>query len=109
MLDTEKIKNEVNGLCADTRMWHSKREYGDLNLEAFTEVMKSKYEYLYSNSSTLFERCMKGDLNIQQLNFMLEMINKVNAGADYQTTSTVVGQRLVDVYVKPLIDDKEKK
>ena len=82
-------------------------EIVDSNYDEFTEVMKSKYEYLYSNSSTLFERSMKGDLNMQQLNFMLDMIEKVNAGADYQTTSTVVGQRLVNIYVKPLIDDKE--
>ena len=109
MLDTEKIRKEVNDLCTDTRKWHSKREFGDLNIDEFTEAMKGKYEYLYTNSSTLFERSMKGDINMQQLNFMLEMIAKVNAGADYHTTSTVVGQRLVDVYVKPLIDDKEKK
>ena len=50
---------------------------------------------------------MKGDLNLQQLTFMLQMIEKVNRGADYQTTSTEVGQRLVDVYVKPLIENKE--
>jgi len=107
MLDTQKIKSEVDGLCTDTRKWHSKREFSDLNLEEFTDAMKAKYEYLYSNSSTLFERCMKGDLNLQQLIFMLQMIEKVNRGADYQTTSTEVGQRLVDVYVKPLIENKE--
>jgi hypothetical protein len=108
MLDTQKVKSEVDGLCADTRIWHSKRDYRNLNFEEFTEIMKTKYEYLHTNSSTLFERCMKGDLNLQQLDFMLRMIEKVNAGADYQTTSTEVGQRLVDVYVKPLIDDKDK-
>jgi hypothetical protein len=77
MLDTEKIRKEVSELANDTRIWHSMREFGDLNNDEFTEVMKSKYEYLYSNSSTLFERSMKGDLNMQQLNFMLDMIEKV--------------------------------
>jgi hypothetical protein len=108
MLDTQKIKNEVHSLSLDTRKWHSKREFYNLNLEEFTNEMKIKYEYLYTNSSTLFERSMKGDLNIQQLTFMLQMIEKVNAGADYQTTSTEVGQRLVDIYVKPLIEKKDK-
>ena len=107
MLDTQKIKSEVDSLCNDTRKWHSKREFSDLNLEEFTDAMKAKYEYLYTNSSTLFERCMKGDLNLQQLTFMLQMIEKVNRGADYQTTSTEVGQRLVDVYVNQLIENKE--
>ena len=107
MLDTQKIKFEVDSLCEDTRKWHSKREFRDMNIEEFTNTMKEKYEYLFTNSSTLFERCMKGDLNLQQLSFMLTMIEKVNAGADYQATSTEVGQRLVDVYVKPLIENKD--
>ena len=33
------------------------------------------------------------------------MIDKVNNGQDYQTASQEVGQKLVDVYVKPLIKD----
>ena len=107
MLETKKIKNEVQRLSEDTIHWHHKRIYTDKNKEEFTTEMKSKYEYLYTNSSTLFERCIQGELNMQQLNYILSMIEKVNGGADYQTTSTEVGQFMVDVYVKPLLDNKE--
>lgn len=107
MLDTIKVRQEVDGLTSDTRTWHAKREYHDLDREQFTEVMKTKYEYLFTNSKTLFERCMQGDLNIQQLDYMLNMIERVNAGADYHSTSVEVGQKLVDVYVKPMLDKKE--
>ena len=86
MLDTEKIKNEVNALMDDTRKWHAKRENSNLDREGFTNVMKEKYNYLYSNSSTLFERCIQGDLNLQHLDYILSMLNRVNAGADYQAT-----------------------
>lgn len=108
MLDTKQIKNEVQRLCEDTVHWHHKKIYIDKNKEEFTTEMKNKYEYLYKNSSTLFERCIQGELNIQQLNYILSMIEKVNGGADYQNTSTEVGQFMVDVYVKPLLDNKEK-
>ncbi len=108
MLDIQKIKTEVYSLCDDTKNWLLNRDYKSLNKDEFTERMKFKYEYLYSNSSTLFERCILGDLNTQQLEFMLQMIEKVNGGADYHTTSTEVGQRLVDVYVMPLIENKNK-
>lgn len=108
MLDTVKVKTEVNDLCKDVSKWSSRTEFDGLNKNEFTELMKIKYNYLYTNSSTLFERCIKGDLNIQQLTYMLNMIDKINSGADYQQTSTEVGQNLVDVYVKPLIDDKKK-
>jgi hypothetical protein len=107
MLGTGKIREEVQSLTSDTRKWHSKREYRDLDQEQFAEIMQSKYSYLYTNSKTLFERCMQGDLNIQQFEYMLKMIERVNTGADYHTTSVEVGQKLVDVYVKPLIDKKE--
>lgn len=109
MLDTQKIKSEVEGLRNDTIHWYHKRIYIDKNKEEFTIEMKSKYEYLFTNSSTLFERCMQGDLNMQQLNYMLAMIEKVNSGADYQTTSTEVGQHMVDIYVKPLLDNANNK
>jgi hypothetical protein len=112
MLDTHKIKAEAIGLCDDTKLWYYKCENNNFDNNSniytdkasFTELMKIKYNYLYTNSSTLFERCLVGDLNMQQFHFMLEMLDKVNSGADYQTTSTEVGQRLVDVYVKPLIE-----
>lgn len=106
MLDTSKLKLEVNGLGADTRVWHSKREYRDMNREEFVEAMKAKYEFLFTNSVTLFERVMQGDLNMQQLDYMLLMIDKVNNGANYHDTSVEVGQKLVDVYIKPMLEKK---
>ncbi len=106
MLDTSKLKSEVNALSVDTRAWHSKRDFRDMDRSQFVDAMKIKYEYLFTNSATLFERVMQGDLNMQQLDYMLSMIDKVNEGADYHNTSVEVGQKLVDVYVKPLLDKK---
>lgn len=107
MPDTKLIKEEVEGLMSDTRKWHSKREFSNLNKEEFIAIMQTKYEYLYTNSNTLFMRSIVGDLNLQHLDFMLGMLEKVNQGKDYQKVSQEVGQRLVDVYVKPLIEKKE--
>ena len=107
MVDTSIISTEVSQLIDETNKWQSKRpEYRDISIEIFTEQMKSRFQYLFTNSSTLFERCIKGDLNIEQFKYMLTMIEKVNAGNDYHTVSKEVGQKLVDIYVKPLIEDK---
>ena len=107
MVDTIILRNEVSQLIEETHKWQLKRsEYRDMTIEIFTEQMKLKFDYLFTNSSTLFERCIKGDLNIDQFNYMISMIDKVNAGKDYQTVSQEVGQKLVDIYVKPLIEDK---
>lgn len=107
MVETSIIRREVSELLDETHKWQSKRpEYRDISIELFTEKMQSRFEYLFTNSSTLFERCIKGDLNIEQFNYMISMIDKVNSGKDYHTASTEVGQKLVDIYVKPLIEDK---
>jgi len=108
MSNPEQIRKEVLELMSDTRIWHSQREFKGLTKEQFTDQMKIKYEYLYANSSTLFERCIMGDLNMNQFNYMISMLEKVNSGkSDYQSVSTEVGQKLVDVYVKPLLNDKK--
>jgi hypothetical protein len=104
MIDTTKLKSEVLSLGADTRIWHSKRDFRDMDRTEFVEAMKVKHEYLFTNSATLFERVMQGDLNMQQLDYMLAMIDKVNSGSDYHETSVEVGQKLVDIYVKPMLD-----
>ncbi len=106
MIDTIKLKSEVEALGADTRIWHAKRDFKDMGREEFVEAMKIKYEYLFTNSATLFERVMQGDLNMQQLDYMLSMLDKVNRGADYHETSVEIGQKLVDIYVKPILDKK---
>jgi len=107
MIETSIIRKEVSQLLDETRKWQSKRpEYREMSSETFIEQMKIKFDYLNTNSSTLFERCVKGDLNLEQFNYMINMIDKVNNGQDYQAASQEVGQKLVDVYVKPLIKDK---
>ena len=106
MPDPTQIREEVLGLMTDTRLWVSKREITRITTEDFTTEMKLKYEYLYTNSSTLFERCIVGDLNMEQFNYMISMLEKLNSGKDYQQVSTEVGQKLVDIYVKPLVNEK---
>ena len=106
-IDTKKLKDDVYGLIEDMHSWHFKRNYRELDKDGFVEAMKVKYEYLYTNSQTLFERTLQGDLNFEHFEYMLTMLEKVNAGGDYQKVSQEVGQQLVDVYVKPMLDNKD--
>ena len=113
-IDTKLIKDDVYNLINDTNSYkqkHPHSQYRDMTQEQYTQQMQNKYPYLYSNSATLFDRCIQGDLNISQFEYMLNMLDKVNNGADYKQTSIAVGQKLVDVYVKPMLDknnDKDK-
>ena len=108
-IDTLKLRQEVSDICNESRNWQLKRpDYRNMNVETFTEQMKHKYEYLYTNSSTLFEQCIKGELNMEQFKYMMNKLEEVNSGKDYNTASQEVGQKLVDVYVKPLISNDTK-
>ena len=107
MVDTVKIKSEVLDLSKETHKWQMQNgEYRSMTKENFIEIMKNKYNYLHTNSATLFQRCVMGDLNMEQFNYILSMLDKVNDGKDYQAASQEVGQKFVDIYVKPLIDNK---
>ena len=107
MTDAVKIKSEVLDLSNETRKWQMQNgDYRNMTKETFSELMQPKFEYLYTNSKTLFERCIMGDLNMQQFNYILSMLDKVNAGKDYQSASQEIGQKFVDIYVKPLIENK---
>ena len=108
MSNPTKIREEVIDLMTDTRSWIAKREITNISMDQFKAEMTLKYEYLYTNSSTLFERCILGDLNMDQFNYMISMLEKLNSGNDYQKVSTEVGQKLVDIYVKPLLNENKK-
>ncbi len=108
-IDTIKLRKEVSDICNERYHWQLKRpDYRDMSVETFTEQMTQKYKYLSTKSSTLFEQCIKGDLNMEQFKYMMNKLEEVNTGKDYNTVSQEVGQKLVDVYVKPLIGDENK-
>mgnify|MGYP000871656693 FL=1 len=106
-INTIKLRQEVSELCNESHNWQLKRpEYRDISIELFTEQMKLKYEYLNIHSSTLFEQCIKCEINMEQFKYMMNKLDEVNSGKDYNTASQEIGQKLVDVYVKPMIGEK---
>ena len=108
MVNTTQIKQDVQELTKERQMWQIQREkYRGVTKEQFTDMMKEQFNSLFENSKTLFDKCLSGDLNMNEFNYMLTMLDKVNAGNDFQAVSQEVGQKLVDIYVKPLLD-KEK-
>jgi len=102
-VDTARIRIEVENLMEDSKKYMHKCAYNEFSKEGFITEMKAKYDYLSTNSATLFEQAIKCEVNMQQLNYMLNMLDKVNAGANYHNTSVEVGQKLVDTYITPVL------
>ena len=104
MTDTKKLKNEVYKLLDKVKKHNNNEIPYNVPNTTFTNQMKEKYNYLYTNSLTLFERCLKNDLNLEQFEYMMRMIDKINNGSDYNKTSIEVGQKLADIYIHPVIN-----
>ena len=103
VIDTAKIRFEVNYLMEDSKRYMHKSAYTEMSKNDFITEMKNKYNYLHTNSTTLFEQAIKCEVNMEQLDYMLRMLDKVNKGADYHNTSVEIGQKLVDTYITPVL------
>lgn len=106
MINTQKVRQQVTSLLKDVLDWKTGNNNNHLNKEEFTNEMKTKYTYLYENSNTLFEKCLNGSIDISRLEQMLQMIDKVKGGYNFNNASIEIGQSLTDYYVKPLIEKK---
>ena len=73
--------------------------------------MEADEAELFKDCPTIFKQCMEGSMELDKLNYMLNMMKKVsNNESSYEQASKDVGQRFADEYLNPLVEklDKEK-
>ena len=88
----------------------NKKSYQNLNLDQFKHKLKKKYNNLSTKFPTIFEKTINGTMDMNRLKFMLNMINKVNNNEITEHNASVqIGEKLVNEYVKPMIDKLETK
>lgn len=58
---------------------------------------------------TLFQAAVEPHFDESKLNFMLAVIDKMGGGMTQHQASVIVGQKLADSYVKPMIGGSSKK
>ena len=107
MINTQTVREQVTSLLQDVLDWKTGNKYNDMNKEQFLTKIKNTYSYLHENSTTLFDKCIDGTMDLPRLEQMLQMIEKVRQGYDFTSASVEIGQSLNDHYVKPLIDKKK--
>lgn len=75
--------------------------------EQFKELMCEKYDYLYNNFKTIFTQCINGNMDINLLTYMIVQIKDIEQNKiSNHNASIKVGEKLVEKYVKPLINKK---
>lgn len=74
------------------------------------EQMYHKHRDFAEECPALFMNTVKGTLDPEKLNYMLNMSKNVERGnLTFDQASVIVGQQLFDDYVKPVIGEDEKK
>ena len=53
MINPEQIRQEVLAIMADTRLWHSQREFKGLTKEQFIDQMKLKLKDYFKDAKTI--------------------------------------------------------
>ena len=100
--DTSYVYDDVKDMLNKMNLFKTKRLYKNLNEEQFVNKLKKDYSKLEQNFPSIFEKVLKGTLEIPRLQFMLKMIGEIrNNKISKHKASVTVGQELVDNIVKP--------
>ena len=81
-----------------------------MNLAAFEDEMRETHAHFAEHYPEIFKSVVAGTMEMNMFKYMISMLRNMERGnINEKNASIAVGQVLVDKYVKPLIDDKEKK
>lgn len=70
------------------------------DLDAFSELCKSKCSFLFNNYTDIFNKLMKDELDLRIMSSLLEVLSKIeNNEIDQQEGSFIVGTILKRLYV----------
>ena len=102
MSETE-IRTILNDIKKERKL---QRKLVKKNLDEFTKLMKEKHKKFFNNFPGLFDKSVKGELNMRMMNIMLSMMTKIQTRqVTEKTASEQIGQILADKYVNPVIEE----
>ena len=74
--------------------------------EEFEKKMQERFNTIYKQQPSIFKMCVDGFMDIERLTYMINMVKKVKSNNMSEHDASVqVGQRLVDEFVKPKIEE----
>ena len=77
-----------------------------LSVQSRQTFFRKKYNKFAERYSSLFEMACRPDLEMDKLEYMIRLRDRVNSGkTTLENASKNVGQRMFDEYVKPLVNE----
>lgn len=110
MCDPTAIELQITYLIQDREDYFAKRSYKNIPLQDFISKMRSKYDYLYTGSKTLFDKVMSGELDNPEsrarLQQMLALMRSIHEGKRSQKDADMIfGKVMADKYVTPIVSN----
>jgi hypothetical protein len=72
------------------------------------EQIKAALGSFVTQYPTLFQMAVEPHFDANKLEFMLGVMDKMAGGMTQHQAAVIVGQKLADAYVKPVVDGKKK-
>jgi hypothetical protein len=107
------IEEQLTLMIKDVKDYHNSNgivEKRIMPIERFTELMKTKYEYLYNSSEGLFNKCLSNELrekrNFSRIEEMLKHLKNIyNGNVSRETVDKQLGAKYAKEYVEPLVNN----
>ena len=109
-MDYDIVLRQAKELLSDYKDYSNKKKFKNHTAQSFEAEMNGKYGYLKNNVVTIFNSCLKGDMNLKVLTYMINQAKELKKNnISNHDASVNVGQVLVDTFVKPNLDKEKEK
>ena len=109
-INYDKLLIDIKKLQKDCKDYTNKKKYGDLSQNEFEEKMVKEYSYIKNNFASIFTQCISGHMDLNVITYMINQAKEIQKNKISNHDASVnVGQKLVDTYIKPNLEKKNKK
>jgi len=109
---TEKIRTLKHSLLIKQDVEEiilTKRKYSKLKFDTLQRMCMKRGNFLYTNYTNIFNKLVKGELNLEILGRLIMILQKIEKGeCDQHEASVIVGTILKELYIDSALKKQEK-
>jgi hypothetical protein len=109
---TEKIRTLKHSLLIKKDVEEiilTKRKYSKLKLDTLQQMCMKRANFLYTNYTNIFNKLVKGELNLEILGRLIMILQKIEKGdCDQHEASVIVGTILKELYIDSALKKQKK-
>ena len=100
---SKKIRNDVRQIL------NLKKKYTRIDAKQQRTIIQKQCAFLYENYTNIFNKVMKGDMDMNLLHQFLVILEKVeNGNCDQHEASVKVGQILKEIYIDSAVKEANR-